>query len=262
MPDPVGRFRKWLGQAFGLTGILVLLAPFVCAVWMSFAPGEVLELPTGEWSLRWYREFFQTPKWTRALRTSAEVAVLSVVDSLVIGLGLALAVERFHFRGRRLLCGAVLMPLFVPTVVLAMGLLPLVMRVGVQGQVWVLAAAHSLVSAPVVFLILREALAQTDPNLEWAARGLGAGPGTVFRRVTLPLVTPAVCAGAVVACIVSVNEFVFAVFLSTPRSRTLPAALWPEARDKETPLLAAASCLTVLFTLVAMGVAARLFRPR
>lgn len=249
-----------LGRGCGALALLVLLAPFLCAVWMSFAPGEVLEPPTGEWSLRWYREFFGTAKWTRAMTTSAEVAALSVAGSLVGGLGLAVAVTRFHFRGRQILTAAVLVPTFTPAVVLAMGLLPLVMLAGAQGKPWALAAAHSLVSLPVVFLVLRGALAQADPELEWAARGLGAGPWTAFRRVTLPLVGPAVLAGAVIAFVLSVNEFAFAVFLSTPRARTLPAALWPEARDKETPLLAAASVVTVLFTLAGLGVATRLLR--
>lgn len=249
-----------LGRVFGVCALLVLVAPFACAVWMSFAPGELLEPPTGEWSLRWYREFFRTAKWTRAMTTSAEVAAMSVAGSLLGGLGLAVAVTRFHFRGRLLLSGAVLLPMFVPAVVLAMGLLPLVMLAGVQGKPWALAAAHSLVSLPVVSLLLRGALEQADPELERAARGLGAGPWTAFRRVTLPLVAPAVVAGAVIAFILSANEFAFAVFLSTPRVRTLPAALWPEARDKETPLLAAASCLTVLFTLAGMWVVARLLR--
>jgi ABC-type spermidine/putrescine transport system permease subunit II len=260
MSNPCGRVFLVLARAFGACALVVLLAPFACAVWMSFAPGEVLEPPTGEWSLRWYLEFFRTAKWTRALRTSAEVAGLSVAGSLIGGLGLATAVARFHFRGRQVLAGAVLLPMFVPAVVLAMGLLPLAMRAGVQGRPWALAAAHSLVSLPVVFLILRSALGHVDPDLERAARGLGAGPWTAFRRVTAPLISPAVSAGAVIACILSVNEFAFAVFLGTPRGRTLPAALWPEARDKHTPLLAAASCLTVLFTLAAMWVAGRLLR--
>jgi ABC-type spermidine/putrescine transport system permease subunit II len=256
----MNRLAFALTRMLGAVALLVLLAPFAYAVWMSFAPGEVLEPPTGEWSLRWYREFFHTPKWTRAMATSAEVAALSVAGALAGGLGLAVAVARFHFRGRRLLAGAVLLPMFVPAVVLAMGLLPLVMRAGMQGKAVSLAAAHALVSLPVVFLVLRGALAQADPELELAARGLGAGPVAAFRRVALPLVAPAVVAGAVIAFILSVNEFAFAVFLSSPRVRTLPAALWPEARDKETPLLAAASVVTVLFTLAGMWAAARLLR--
>jgi putative spermidine/putrescine transport system permease protein len=188
--------------------------------------------------------------------------VLSVVGSLVGGLGLAVAVTRFHFRGRTFLSGAVLLPLFVPAVVLGMGLLPLLARTELRGTVAALAAAHSLVSLPVVFLLLRSALTQADPDLERAARGLGAGPWGAFRRVTLPLIAPAVLAGAVVALILSVNEFTVSLFLGTPRVRTVPAALWPEARDRETPLLAAASCLTVLVTLAGMLATARLLGLR
>lgn len=249
-----------LVRLFGTLALASLLAPFLFAVWMSFAPGELLEPPTAHWSLRWYREFLSTPKWSRAMSASVEVAALSVGGSLAGGLGLAVAVTRYHFRGRRLLAAAVLVPMFTPAVVIAMGLLPLAMLAGVQGRAWTLAAAHCLVSLPVVFLVLREALEQADPDLERAARGLGAGPWTAFRRVTLPLLLPAVAAGAVVATILSVNEFSFAVFLSSPRGRTLPAALWPEARDKETPLLAAASCLTVLLTLAGLWASARLLR--
>jgi ABC-type spermidine/putrescine transport system permease subunit II len=260
MIDRAARGLVVVGRALAVLVLLAILAPFGYAVWMSFAPGEVLEPPAGAWSLRWYREFLDSPKWTRALRTTGEVAVLSVAGSLVGGLGLAVAVTRFHFRGRRVLSGAVLLPMFVPAVVLGMGLLPLVRAAGLQGTTAAVAAAHSLASLPVVFLLMRAALERTDPDLEGAARGLGAGPCTAFRRVTLPLISPAILAGVVIAFILSANEFTLSVFLTTPRTKTLPAALWPEARDRETPILAAASCLTTLVTLVGMAVAARLLR--
>jgi ABC-type spermidine/putrescine transport system permease subunit II len=260
MTDLAARGLVFVGRAVAVLVLLAMLAPFAYAVWMSFAPGEVLEPPAGGWSLRWYREFLGAPRWTRALRTTGEVAALSVAGSLVGGLGLAVAVTRFHFRGKRAISGAVLLPMFVPAVVLGMGLLPLVRSVGLQGTTAAVAAAHSLVSLPVVFLLLRSALERTDPDLERAARGLGAGPWTAFRRVALPLVYPAVLAGVVVAVILSVNEFTLSVFLTTPRTKTLPAALWPEARDRETPILAAASCLTALVTLAGMVVTARLLR--
>jgi ABC-type spermidine/putrescine transport system permease subunit II len=260
MPDLASRSLLLFGRALAVLVLLAMLAPFICAVWMSFAPGELLEPPTSEWSLRWYRGFLASAKWTRALQTTVEVAALSVAGSLVGGLGLAVAVTRFRFRGRQTLSAAVLLPMFVPAVVLGLGLLPLVRLTGLSGTNVAVAAAHSLASLPVVFLLLRSALGQTDPDLEPAARGLGAGPWIAFRRVTLPLVLPAVIAGAVVAFILSVNEFTLAVFLTTPRTKTLPAALWPEARDKETPLLAAASCLTVLVSILAMWLVARLLR--
>ena len=180
--------------------------------------------------------------------------------SLAGGLGLAVAVTRFRFHGRKLLSGAVLLPMFVPGVVLGLGLLPVVRWSGLWGTTVALAAAHALVSLPVVFLLTRAALSGLDPDVDRAARGLGAGPWTAFRRVTLPLISPAVLTGGVIAVVLSANEFIVAVFLATPRKRTLPAALWPEARDQETPLLAAAACLTVLATAVGMAVAAAIWR--
>ncbi|HEV3386539.1 MAG TPA: ABC transporter permease, partial [Gemmata sp.] len=252
MSDFLGRSLLWAGRTFAVAVLLAMLAPFVYAVLISFAPGELLELPTDRWSLRWYREFLESSRWLGALRTSAEVAALSVTGSLIGGLGLALAVTRFHFSGRQLLSSLVLLPIFVPAVVLAMGLLPVMMTTGLRGTTVAISVAHSLVSLPVVFLLLHSTLSQVDPLLEQAARGLGAGPLVAFSRVTFPLIYPAVLAGVVIACILSVNEFILAVFLSTPRVRTLPAALWPMARDKETPLLAASSCSMVLVTLVGM----------
>jgi putative spermidine/putrescine transport system permease protein len=258
----VGRSLLWTGRIFGAFVLLAMLAPFVYAVLISFAPGELLELPTERWSFRWYREFLESSRWLGALRTSAEVAALSVTVSLIGGLGLAVAVTRFHFRGRQLLSSLVLLPIFVPAVVLAMGLLPVMMTTGLNGTTVAIAVAHSLVSLPVVYLLLRSTLMQVDPLLEQAARGLGAGPLTAFSRITFPQIYPAVLAGVVIAFILSVNEFILAVFLSTPRVRTLPAALWPMARDKETPLLASSSCLLVLVTLAGMWVSARLLRQR
>jgi putative spermidine/putrescine transport system permease protein len=245
----------------GLT-LLAMLAPFAYAAWMSFAPGELLEPPREEWSLRWYREFLNSAKWINALAATGLVGFLSLAGSLIGGLGLAVAVTRYHFRGRQVLVAAVLLPLFVPLTVLAMGLLPLVLALGLWETPLALAAAHSLVGLPVVYLVLRMALAETDVELERAARGLGAGPWYAFRHVTLPLILPSILAAGVVSIILSVNEFTLALFLSSPRFRTVPAALWPEARYKDTPILAAASCLSVLVTVVGIALAAWLFRRR
>ncbi len=251
---------RLFGRVFAATVLLVMLAPLVYACWMSFAPGELLEVPTDRWSVRWYREFLGSSRWVGALWISAEVAVLSMVGSLVGGLGLAVSLTRFHFRGRRFLSLVVLLPMFVPGVVLGLGLLPVMLSTGLRGTPLGIVTAHSLVSLPVVFLLLRTTLAQVDPALEQAARGLGARPWSAFYRVTLPLIAPALAAGAVIAFILSANEFILALFLSTPRVRTLPAALWPAARDRETPLLAAASCVMVLVTLLGMWIAQRLLR--
>ncbi|QJW94945.1 ABC transporter permease [Frigoriglobus tundricola] len=251
---------RLLGNVLGLGTLLLLLWPLAYAVWISFTPSELLEPPRGELSLRWYRRFFESPQWTAGLWNSLKVAGLAVAGSLVGGTGLAVAVARYHFRGRRLLSGAVLLPLFVPTVVLGMGLLPWVRVLGLWGSLWSLAAGHGLWSLPVVFLVVRSALEELDPSLEAAARGLGASPLLTFRRVTLPLIMPAVLSGAAMGFVLSLNEFMIALFLATPDTETLPKVIWPNLRYTLTPLVAAASCVTMLLTLLGLVLAASLLR--
>jgi ABC-type spermidine/putrescine transport system permease subunit II len=247
-------------NAFGVGTLLLLLWPLAYAVWISFTPSELLEPPRGELSMRWYQRFFESPQWMSGLWTSLKVAALAVVGALVGGTGLALAVTRYHFRGRRLLSGAVMLPLFVPAVVLGMGLLPWVRFLGLWGSLWALAAGHGLWSLPVVFLVIRSALEELDPSLEEAARGLGAAPVLTFRRVTLPLILPAVLSGAAMAFVLSLNEFMIALFLGTPDTETLPKVIWPNLRYTLTPLVAAASCVTMLLTLLGLALTVSLLR--
>ncbi len=249
-----------LENALGLGTLALLLWPLAYAVWISFTPSELLEPPRGDLSLRWYRRFFASPQWTGGLWNSLKVAGLSVVGALIGGTGLALAVTRYHFHGRRLLSGAVMLPLFVPTVVLGMGLLPWVRVLGLWGSLWSLAAGHGLWSLPVVFLVVRSALEELDPALEEAARGLGASPFLTFRRVTLPLILPAVLSGAAMGLVLSLNEFMIALFLATPDTETLPKVIWPNLRYTLTPLVAAASCVTMLLTLLGLGLTVSLLR--
>lgn len=123
-----------------------------------------------------------------------------------------------------------------------------------------LAAAHSLGSLLVVFLVVRAALADVEADLELAARGLGASPWQTFWQVTLPVILPALVVGALIAFILSLNEFMLALFLSIPAIETLPKVIWPNLRYTLTPLVAAASGVTMAFTLLGLGVVAWLLR--
>ena len=236
--------------------VCLLLWPLVQAVWLSFTPGELLEVPTGDWSLRWYRSFFSSPRWTDGLSHSLWVATLSAALAGVLGCGLALGMARTGSDGgqrqRRsaLLGHLVLLPLFVPPVVLGMALLPLMRALGLWGQLISLALAHSLLGLPVVFLAVRDALQALDPDLGPAARGLGASRAMTLWRVTLPPLAPAIVFGVLTAFVFSLNEFVIALFLATPAIETLPKVIWPNLRYTLTPLVAAASTLAVLFSLV------------
>lgn len=141
-----------------------------------------------------------------------------------------------------------------------LALLSCVRALGLWGMTLSLAAAHSLGSLLVVFLVVRAALADVEADLELAARGLGAGPWQTFWQVTLPVILPALVVGALIAFILSLNEFMLALFLSIPAIETLPKVIWPNLRYTLTPLVAAASGVTMAFTLLGLGVVAWLLR--
>ena len=241
-----------------------LTCPLLFCLLVSVADSNTLETPfeVGRVSARWYREFFADDRWVAGLGNSLTIAAMTVPLALVCGTSAAYAFERWQFRGRALLGVAILAPLFVPPVVLGMQSLALHQRIGLWGTPLSIAVAHSLWATPLVFTVMRAALALVDPQLEEAARGLGASPLRAFWLVTVPLVAPALAISAFFAFIVSVNEFVMALFLATPRTQTLPTLIWPQVRYNLTPIVAAASGVTILLTAGVLVVANRMFDLR
>jgi ABC-type spermidine/putrescine transport system permease subunit II len=247
----------------GWSALLVLLAPLVVSTWVSFSPDSFLTPPTKEWSLRWFSAFFADRRWVSALWRSLATAATASLVALAFGGPAAYAVARHRFAGRALLAGSILAPACVPPVVLGMGLLPLLYAARLQGHPAGLVLAHGLLGMPVVYLVLRTHLDQTSPDLELAARGLGATPGQTARRITLPLALPATLAGAVAAFVGSLNEAMVTLFLATPATETLPAVIWPQLRYAASPLVAVASCVSVAVTcLGAVSIMAWIARAR
>ena len=243
-----------IGSFLGWLALSALVAPLVYACWLSFTPDEFLTPPIREWSLGWYGDFFRSPRWMAALKESLHVGVLAVTCSLATGLPLAYALARLHFRGESILLGAILLPLVAPPLLLAISLLPVVQMLGLWGTSTSLALAHALYGMPMVCWLTRSALLGANPDVENAARGLGASSWRVVHRITLPLIGPSVLAGAVMAFVLSLNEFIFSLFLATPETETLPRVLWPNLRYTLSPLVAVASCVMTLVTAAGIGV--------
>jgi putative spermidine/putrescine transport system permease protein len=235
----------------------VLVVPLVIALAVSLTASDFVGLPTEGLSLRWYRQFFADGRWVPALVNTMATAALTVTIALPLAMLAAIAFSRVHFRGKAVAHTAIIAPLFVPAVVLGLGSLAVHRWLGLWGSPLSMAVAHALYAIPLVFLVLNSTLAGVDRSVEEAAAGLGAGPLLVFREVTLPLVAGGVVVGTLFAFIVSVNELIVSLFLSTPETRTLPVAIWPQLRYMLTPLVAAASAIVMIITLVLLTVAAR-----
>jgi ABC-type spermidine/putrescine transport system permease subunit II len=240
----------------------LLLIPLVTSLLVSVTPSEFIALPTGRISLRWYQQFFGERTWNTALTTTLLVAALTVTISFPLGLLAATAFTRYHLKWRAVVHMAIMLPLFVPSVILGIGSLSFHRAIGLWGTPLSLAVAHSLWAIPLVFVVLKSTLTGVDRSVEEAAAGLGANPLRVFWEVTLPLIAPGVFVAVLFAFLISVNEFVMSLFLSTPRMRTLPVAIWPQIQYLLTPIVAAASSVMIAITLVILGVTVKLVNVR
>jgi putative spermidine/putrescine transport system permease protein len=197
-----------------------------------------------------------------SLVIAALTAVLSVITAMATAVALVRSHFRHHFRWKGAWEGALLLPVVLPGVALAMGMLAVVRATPLWGTQLSLALAHSVLAMPVAYMVLRASLEQVDPNLEAAARGLGAGPWQVFQFVTLPLIVPAVLAATLFALVISLNEITLSLFLATRYTETLPRVIWPNLRFSITPLTAAASVILLALTLPALIAAGWWLRPR
>ena len=251
---------KLLFHLFGIAVVAYLLAPLLLAFAVSFYPGRSIGLPTlaSGVTLDWYLEFFRDPRWLMALKNSFIVGAISTAIALGCGLSLAIAVTRHKLRGESVFGTMLMLPVFVPAVIVGMQSLVFAQRIGLWGTHLAIGIAHALWATPLAYLVLVSGMRRISVDLEEAAASLGAGPWAAFRRVVWPLIAPSAFAAAIIAYIISLNEFVMALFLGTPDTETLPKMIWPQIRHSVSPIVAAASSVLLVLTVLAIAVAARI----
>jgi putative spermidine/putrescine transport system permease protein len=237
---------------------LVLLAPVVIVLILSFSADAFIVFPPSGFSLRWYERLFSNAALMTSLRFSLEVASIVTVLSLLIGVPAALALSRGRFPGREALLGFFLAPLLLPTLVAGLALLiafqPLRLVATLQGLV----LAHLTVTLPFVIRMMTTALSNLPDEVEAAAATLGAPPWRVLTRVTLPLALPGLLACAALAFLLSFDETVISLFVSGPRASTLPVEMVRYVEGRTDPMIAALSVVVIAGTLAVVLVVERL----
>jgi putative spermidine/putrescine transport system permease protein len=234
-----------------------MTVPTVVVVAASFNPTAMLAVPPAGFSLRWYVNALTYPQFQRAAMNSLLVTAITVALAVPMGTAAALALVRRRIRGRAALEALFLSPLVVPGVAAGLGLLILAARWQLLQSFAVLVAAHVIIVLPFVVRSVSVSVANLDPMLERAAASLGARPAHVFRRVTLPLLRPGLAAALIFAVLVSVNEFVVSLFVSTRVTEILPVAMFTYVVNYTDPTMAALSTLFIAATVAAVLIADR-----
>ena len=249
------------GLALGAVNALIyafLLAPIVVVVVVSFGDAAFLQFPPRRWSLRWYRDVTEYPDFVAAFGLSLALAAATTVVSGLVGTLGAFALARERFAGRALLSGLVMGPLVLPGLVTGIALLQFFSLLRSAPSFWHLLAGHVVVTVPYVVRAVGAVLVGVDRSLEEAARGLGAGPWTTTRLITLPLVKPGVVAGAIFAFVLSFDNVVVSVFLTTPRLVPLPVQIYNYVESSARPIIASVSTLQIAVIVALLLAAERL----
>ncbi|MFW5417983.1 ABC transporter permease [Nocardiopsis sp. CNT-189] len=244
-----------------LTGAWLVL-PALVVVPLSFTDKASLAFPPTGWSTRWYANFFTDPQWSRSLLDSLTVALAVTATATVLGTAAALGLTRAKVRGLPLAHGALLAPVIVPGVVVAIGMYGLFLQLRLTGTFFGFLMAHTVLALPFVVIPVTAALRGFDTRYEQAAAVLGAGPLTAFRTVTLPMIAPGVAAGALFAFVTSFDEVVVSLFVQSPYLRTLPVQMYSSVTRDTDPTIAAAATLIICTTTALVTAAALLMSRR
>ncbi|MDQ0468366.1 ABC transporter permease [Labrys wisconsinensis] len=251
----------WRVLGAGITGFAVLVlvylvVPTLVIVPLSFSSEPFLSFPPPGLSLRWYEAFAASPDYRIAIVNSIRIGIPAACLATVFGTLAALALVRGRLPGRRALSALMIAPLVLPQIVLAIGLFPVMVRLGLNGSYPAILLGHAVVCMPLVFVTVAASLRSYAPTYELAAMTLGANPWNTFRFVTFPMIRVGVVLGFIFAFTFSFDELILAIFLTSPLTRTVPRLLWEQLNYQMTPLIAAATTVLLALTLGLLVVAA------
>ena len=240
--------------------LFILLAPVAIVVLAGLNSGDHLSFPPEGLSFRWITAFFQSDIFLPAYGFSLVIALVTMVFSTVLGTMTSLFLVRTRFVGREFMRAFFMSPLMLPGIVLGLALYLFYISsgIGLLRTIPGLVVGHILVTCPYVIGTVSAALVGFDTSLEEAARSLGAGRFTTFRKITLPVIAPGIVAGGVFSFIVSFGQFDVSLFLTPPNSTPLPMALYVSLRYTFEPTDAAAGIFAIFLVVVSMLITAKL----
>lgn len=256
------RERNPLLTLYGLLVYVFLFAPIVILILFSFNDSKRNFIWRG-FTLKWYPELFSNDALLAALGVSLQVAFISVVVTTALGTLLGLGLARLR-SGRSAVASdtLILLPMVTPEVIVGISLLLFfALLFSANGSMLQIAIAHIAFSISYVAIIVRARAISLDPRMEEAARDLGASARQAFFHVTLPLIAPAIAAGALISFALSFDDLIITSFNAGVGSSTLPLYIYSRIRFGVTPEINAISTIIVVATgiaiLIALQVSAR-----
>ncbi len=234
----------YLVVAFGF-----IYLPVGALVLFSFQDGTLPVPPFDGPSLKWYREVLSDEDLMSALGNSLMVGIGSAALSCVLGFLAAYGLARHVLPGATLVRGLLIAPMTVSYLIVGLGLLIVLNRLGLPLSLWTAGLGHVVINLPLCFAVIYGSMGAQQQNAERAARDLGANETRVILLVTVPMLAPAILAAFFLSVTLSWDEFIIA-FLLTRFDVTLPVEIWSLLRSGLSPETNAIGSLVFLVSVV------------
>jgi len=249
-----GRSFDWL-FIYIILYLLFLYIPSLMLPIFSFNDSIQMVLPLKEFTVKWYVALANQPALLAALGNSFKVAIPVAIVTTTLATIAAKAMTRYRLPGRGLAIGFILLPMVMPGIIMAVGLLVLSLAVGMPLSLWTIGVSHVVFTVPFSMLVVMARLEGFDKSLEESALDLGENGWMTFWRVTFPLILPGVGASLLLTFTASFDEFLFAFFLGGNQA-TLPVYMWTQVRFPQTlPSVLALGALIFMVSGVLIGTA-------
>ena len=232
--------------------VVYLIAPMIIVLIISFSSAPFLTFPPPGVSLQWYRKLFGDTEWLSSLATSVQIMLPAGVFATALGTGAALGIARGRFPGASIVNSLLMAPVVVPVIITAAALFGVFGGLGLNGTLGGLILAHTVLTIPYVVATVLASLRVLDWQLENAALTLGATYWSAFWRVVFPLILPAVLSGFLFAMIISFDELVVSLFISSPTLRPVTVKMWSDILGDVNPTISAIGSVLFLFSLIVL----------
>ena len=242
-------------------GFAFLYVPIFLLIVYSFNDSRLISV-WGGFSTRWYTALFEDEQIIDAALLSLQVAAISATFATILGTLAGLALTRMaNFRGRLFFTGILAAPLVMPEVITGLSLLLLFVSLqeligwpGTRGAMTI-TIAHITFSMAYVAVIVQSRMLTLNRSLEEAAMDLGGRPFRVFVDITLPIISPAMLSGWLLAFTLSLDDLVIASFASGAGSNTLPMVIFSKVKLGVTPDINALATLIILVVSIGIAIA-------
>ncbi|WP_205606873.1 extracellular solute-binding protein [Clostridium botulinum] len=237
-----------LSKIYATLVYVFLYLPIFVLVVFSFNKSKLNATFTG-FTLDWYKNLINNVQILEALKNSLIIAFISTFFAVIIGTLAAIGMYRYKFKGKRAMEGLLYIPVVIPEIVMGISMLAFFSSLNLPAGLITLILAHITFCISYVIIVVRARLDGFDAALEEAAQDLGATPWQTLTKVTLPVISPGIISGALLAFTLSLDDVIISFFAAGPDSNTLPLKIFSMVKFGVTPEINALSTVMMVFTL-------------